>query len=251
MYSSNGDIYKHNIIESPFFYDTDPISFETEPLFTINEKTRLASVQTTVDDKNFAKISAGQVVPASVPIYDETFDSYFVYDSYQISKASTNLVPLSNTRNAEGIWNFNDFRDYTANQDDQLLTYSSVWEYDLNTLNIDNNKHWSKLKKFTDYWYATRLKKQIDNFEVLTVNVQLLSVAGNVGVINQIGLSRNYVYKMDNSYFVVKSISNLTVSSEIVFLNTPPFLGTYTVNVFIPKRFALMKTSPTIFKNYR
>jgi hypothetical protein len=251
LYSSNGDIYKHNIIESPFFYDTDPISFETEPLFTINEKTRLASVQTTVDDKNFAKISAGQVVPASVPIYDETFDSYFVYDSYQISKASTNLVPLSNTRNAEGIWNFNDFRDYTANQDDQLLTYSSVWEYDLNTLNIDNNKHWSKLKKFTDYWYATRLKKQIDNFEVLTVNVQLLSVAGNVGVINQIGLSRNYVYKMNNSYFVVKSISNLTVSSEIVFLNTPPTLGFYTVNVFIPKRFALMKTSPTIFKNYR
>ena len=251
LYSSNGDIYKHNIIESPFFYDTDPISFETEPLFTINEKTRLASVQTTVDDKNFAKISAGQVVPASVPIYDETFDSYFVYDSYQISKASTNLVPLSNTRNAEGIWNFNDFRDYTANQDDQLLTYSSVWEYDLNTLNIDNNKHWSKLKKFTDYWYATRLKKQIDNFEVLIVNVQLLSVAGNVGVINQIGLSRNYVYKMDNSYFVVKSINTLTVSSEIVFLNTPPFLGTYTVNVFIPKRFALMKTSPTIFKNYR
>ncbi len=56
---------------------------------------------------------------------------------------------------------------------------------------------------------------------------------------------------MDNSYFVVKSINTLTVSSEIVFLNTPPFLGTYTVNVFIPKRFALMKTSPTIFKNYR
>ena len=251
LYSSNGNIYKHNIIESPFFYDTDPISFETEPLFTINEKTRLASIQTVVDDKNFAKISAGQVVSALVPIYDETFDSYFVYDSYQISKASTNLVPLSNTRNAEGIWNFNDFRDYTANQNDQLLTYSSVWEYDLNTLNIDNNKHWSKLKKFTDYWYATRLKKQINNFEVLIVNVQLLSVAGNVGVINQIGLSRNYVYRMNNSYFVVKSINNSTVSSEIVFLNTPPTLGTYTVNVFIPKRFSLIKTTPTIFKNYR
>lgn len=251
LYSSNGNIYKHNVVESPFFYDTTSINFETEPLFTINEKTRLASIQTVVDNKHFAKISANQVVPAAVPIYDATFDSYFVYDSYQISKASTNLVPLSNTRNAEGVWNFNDFRDYTANQDDELLSYSSVWEYDLNTFNINNNKHWSKLKKFTDYWYATRLKKQITTFDLLIIGVELLSLSGNVGIINYISLSRNYVYQMNNSYFVVKSINSTTVTSEIVFLNTPPALGTYDVNVFIPNRFSLIKTLPTIFKNYR
>jgi len=251
LYSSNGNIYKHNVAESPFFYDTTSINFETEPLFTINEKTRLASIQTVVDNKHFAKISANQVVPAAVPIYDATFDSYFVYDSYQISKASTNLVPLSNTRNAEGVWNFNDFRDYTANQDDELLSYSSVWEYDLNTFNINNNKHWSKLKKFTDYWYATRLKKQITTFDLLNTGIQLLGLSGNIGIINYISLSRNYVYQMNNSYFVVKSINSTTVTSEIVFLNTPPALGTYDVNVFIPNRFSLIRTLPTIFKNYR
>ena len=123
-----------------------PVDTTIEPIFNNAEPVRLLSTQW--------KSKAIDLTGGEDPL--TTFDSIQAYDSYQISKQST-LSNTNNTRNLEGYWSCNDFRDYAVSNTAQMVD-TSVWYRPFNTLNIAANKHWTKLKKLVDFWFGVRFK---------------------------------------------------------------------------------------------
>ena len=102
----------------------------------------------------------------------ETFDSYQVYDSFQISSETTG-VNTSTERYVDGYWRFNDFRDCVINHNNPLFLTDGINRVP-NTANIDSARHWSLKKRFVDYWFGTRLI--YNGFKKLV----LISIFGNV-----------------------------------------------------------------------
>jgi len=110
----------------------------------------------------------GNVIPRPLPRNAtparqvlETFTTYQVYDSYQISEEVTG-VNTSNQRYVDGYWNINDFRDSTLNNSNPLFITDGI-NRTPNTANIDPTKHWSLKKRFVDYWFGVRLKYSGNN----------------------------------------------------------------------------------------
>ena len=60
------------------------------------------------------------------------------------------MINTQTSRNAEGYFNANDFRDLTIDNSKPLMTDAII--HQPNTANINPNKHWSKQKKFVDYF---------------------------------------------------------------------------------------------------
>jgi hypothetical protein len=156
--SKNGSIYKHN---SPNrfgrFYDPKVNElFIIEPVMggDKNVVKRLSSFQMET------KALIQERTPTDPTLlereeYLKTFDDYFVYDSYQMSE-DTDIVNTKTARNTEGYWSFNEFRDKTLNNG-SLLFINNNYLRNQNLANIDPTKHWTKQKKFVDYWFVPRL----------------------------------------------------------------------------------------------
>ncbi len=104
--------------------------------------------------------------------YLQSFTKYFLRNSYQISKEEA-FINTQTSRNAEGYFNINTFRDFTKNNAEPLMT-TGIINYP-NGININPNKHWSKQKKFVDYYIIPRLT-YTTAFE--TVNTSLSHTAG-------------------------------------------------------------------------
>ena len=128
-----------------------------EPIINGKEVSRLMSVQWKTKALDIA--SNEEVL--------QTFDSLQAYDSYQISKIS-NIVNQSNSRNVEGYWSNNDFRDYTLNNSTKVVN-NNVWYRPFIDANIVVNKHWTKLKRLVDYWFGIRFKYVLSKETPLTI----------------------------------------------------------------------------------
>lgn len=122
-----------------------PVNSIIEPIFNQNEPVRLLSTQW----KTKAIDNSGNEEVLT------TFDSVQAYDSYQLSQEAT-ITNTSNSRNLEGYWSCNDFRDDTADNNLKVVD-NSLWNRPFaNNLNL--NKHWTKLKKLVDFWFGARFK---------------------------------------------------------------------------------------------
>lgn len=104
--------------------------------------------------------------------YLQSFSKYFVRNSYQISQEES-FINTETSRNAEGYFNINTFRDFTKNNSEPLMT-TGIINYP-NGTNINPNKHWSKQKRFVDYYIIPRLTY---NTAFETVNTSLSHTAG-------------------------------------------------------------------------
>jgi hypothetical protein len=163
--SKNNTIYEHNQRTSPFYYDSQPIEWFVEPLFTGQGNNRLASISLK-SEKTFAgKYDSLQLMPKNTNpnvAQSETFDSYFVYNKNQMS-IEKDFINTKTSRDAEGYFNINDFRDFTAVTNPVLFTITSNNKVPQTNL-LNPNLHWTKQRKFVDFWQSVRLSKSYSEF---------------------------------------------------------------------------------------
>ena len=182
VYSSkNNSIYKHNSDDqNNFYYDDTVIESFVEPILNSPagvKKYGSLSFFTDVMTKNF-----GNLQKLSLD-YLESFTSYFVRNTWQMSKP----VDMENTvtsRNSERYFITNDFRDFTKDNKDALMTNDYIPAQ--NTANLNLTKHWSLQKKFVDYFLIPRLI-----FKNKTTTVDLGANVITLGLID----TANNIYK--------------------------------------------------------
>jgi len=179
VYSSkNGYIYKHNSDDqNNFYYDDTVIESFVEPILNSPagvKKYGSLSFFTDVMTKNF-----GNLQKLSLD-YLESFTSYFVRNTWQMSKP----VDMENTvtsRNSERYFITNDFRDFTKDNKDALMTNDYIPAQ--NAANLNLTKHWSLQKKFVDYFLIPRLifknKTTTVDLGANTITLGLIDTATN------------------------------------------------------------------------
>lgn len=251
--NKNGDLYAHNSNESyGIYYDFKEYTpFISEPVFNLPKETkRLASVQVKTKGLTNGNID-----------YLQQFDECFTYDSYQISK-TIDLVNTKTTRNVEGYWNINDFRDDTKDNGAALFDNAYIIR-EPNSANIDNNKHWSKRKKLVDYWFIMRLIYNNRTYKALDSGLllqfiapdQMLNVSpGPTPFSPAIG----DIYKMVDTtslleYIFVVTAIGMTTTVEFIGTNLVPYNNRTFNNVAKLQNLQLnlLNTNALTYKNHR
>ena len=205
VYSFNSNtLFQHNSnLQNSLFYNrTVPYASFVEPILNTPAGTKRFSsfsILTKVFKKN------------GVVDYLKTFTSYFVRNSYQISK-KLNFLNTQTSRNSEGYFNANDFRDLTRDNNLPLLTGTIITQP--NAANINVNKHWSKQKKFVDYYLIPRLEfnqnwEQSTTLLIGNINYTFDGILENNTIIKFTYLSQVYVYQITN--VILDEINNVTV----------------------------------------
>ena len=248
--NKNGYLYKHNVEDSyGIFYNfNDDTSFISEPVFNLpKEVKRLASVQ----------VKTKAIIDGNID-YLQQFDKYFAYDSYQISKTLT-LINTKNTRNVEGYWNINDFRDDTKDNADALFDSSYIIK-NPNSNNINVNKHWSKRKKLVDYWFIMRMiynnrnyKEQI-GMEITWSGFNPMMSSGSVPFSPTVGEIYKIVDSLTNTdyVFIVDSISGADIYVTFIGTNLAPPSTTFSLIYKLQQiQLNLLNTNALTYKNHR
>ena len=189
LYSvNNSALYSHSDMSSPGRFYGRVYSFEIDCIFTGEvERAKgmsLVTSTTKLYNKTYSNISfitdvykKESTSSPSITQFSPGFTSFYVYNSYQISK-ETSLVNLSNIRKVEGHWSINDFRDMSKIELNNGLnqgqtntmgnpyngTYTSssstpmfLSEGVVNGGYIDYNKPWYEKKRFIDKYLGLRL----------------------------------------------------------------------------------------------
>jgi hypothetical protein len=236
-YSFSGNtLFKHNSdTQNALFYDREnPYTSFVEPI-----------LNTPQGVKRFSSFSFVTELFRSNGTLDylKTFTDYFVRTSYQISN-KISMINTQTSRNAEGYFNANDFRDLTIDNSKPLMTDAII--HQPNTANINPNKHWSKQKKFVDYYLIPRLEYtpemltgtnlRIYNTFSVTGNYELNGILEDGTIIKFIYLGVTYVYQLTK--VTVNEISNTTSTTvqQIISLNNTPILniGLFDPEIVIP-----------------
>jgi len=172
VYSTkNTELFKHNSnIQNNFYYDDTVTESFIEPI-----------LNTPAGVKKFSSISFFtdvfvKTITTKALQYLDTFTSYFVRNTWQMSK-ETVINNTTTSRNAERVFNTNDFRDFTRDNNDPLMDTKYIPQQNASNLNV--TKHWSLQKKFVDYFLIPRFKfKQswVTTFETIEINSVLLRI---------------------------------------------------------------------------
>jgi len=222
VYSFNGNtLFKHNSdTQNALFYDREtPYTSFVEPILNTPQGVKRFSSFSFVTElfRNNGTLD-----------YLKTFTNYFVRNSYQISD-KIEVVNANTARNAEGYFNANEFRDLTRDNSKPLMTDAIIHQPD--TANINVNKHWSKQKKFVDYYLIPRLEYTPElltgtNLSIYDGAYQLDGVLEDGTIIKFSYLGVTYVYQLTK--VVSNEISNTTsvIVQRIVSLNNTPILDT-------------------------
>lgn len=164
MFSNfDSKLFEHNYQSSPFFYTEDEIHWFVEPLYRMNGNERLASINLKTEKTFF--FLPGNPIPTYNTYFvaqSETFDKYFVYNKNQMS-FEKDFINTQTSRDNEGYFNFNDFRDFTTGINPAMFIQTS-YDKVQNLGSMDANKHWSKQRKFVDFWQSARLSKTTSEF---------------------------------------------------------------------------------------
>ena len=148
VYSSfKGTLMQHNVFTLPLFY-TDTPSPSTLDMHFNNEPDLMKEFKS-VQFKTKANNTINGVQNQE---YLTTFDDYQSYNSYQLSDKVT-LTNRVTSRNLEGYWSINWFRDHFNNGTN---IFNTGWSLPFNTAGVIV-KHWTKLKRFVDNWFAVRV----------------------------------------------------------------------------------------------
>lgn len=151
VYSSKDTkVFKHNSeIQNNFYYDSNIIESFIEPI--LNSP---AGVKKFSSVSFFTDVFVKTITTKALQ-YLDTFTSYFVRNTWQMSK-ETIINNTTTSRNAERVFNTNDFRDFTRNNADPLMDTKYIPQQ--NASNLNTSKHWSLQKKFVDYFLIPRFK---------------------------------------------------------------------------------------------
>jgi hypothetical protein len=197
VYSSkNKSIFKHNSNTQNNFYYTDSIieSFIEPVLNSPAGVKKFSSISFFTDV--FVKTFTTKALQ-----YLDTFTSYFVRNTWQMSK-ETIINNTTTSRNAERIFNTNDFRDFTRNNADPLMDTKYISQQ--NASNLNTSKHWSLQKKFVDYFLIPRFKfKQAwesINLNSNTIIFSSTTVLSSPNFTFNVGDTINFVYPNTLTY---------------------------------------------------
>jgi hypothetical protein len=168
VYSSKDTkVFKHNSeIQNNFYYDDNIIESFIEPI--LNSP---AGVKKFSSVSFFTDVFVKTITTKALQ-YLDTFTSYFVRNTWQMSK-ETIINNTTTSRNAERIFNTNDFRDFTRNNADPLMDTKYISQQ--NASNLNTSKHWSLQKKFVDYFLIPRFKFKQE--WILLTGIPISSVA--------------------------------------------------------------------------
>jgi hypothetical protein len=172
VYSTkNTGVFKHNSnIQNNFYYDATITESFIEPILNApGGVKKFASISFYTDV--FVKTITTKALQ-----YLDTFTTYFVRNTWQMSK-ETVINNTTTSRNAERVFNTNDFRDFTKDNNDPLMDTKYIPQQNASNLNL--TKHWSLQKKFVDYFLIPRFKfKQswVTTFETIEINSVLLRI---------------------------------------------------------------------------
>jgi hypothetical protein len=243
-------LFSHNVKGSPFYYDTTPIKFFVEPLYKMNGSERLMSFNLkTEKTDNFSVPSLLFPFNKNNKVdQSETFDSYLVYNKNQMSK-EIDFINTKTSRDVEGYFNINDFRDFTATANPILFNLTSS-NKEVNSLALNNNLHWTKQRKFVDFWQSARFTKEITEFYQYPSTVEI-EIDGTF--ICSFILPLNTIIKIGSSFIVVdypptvlgKYVPRYVLNSSIL---TP---GIYNIEVFSTYNLALLDTQSNQKKSFR
>jgi hypothetical protein len=220
-YSFSGNtLFKHNSdTQNALFYDREtPYTSFVEPILNTPQGVKRFSSFSFVTElfRNNGTLD-----------YLKTFTDYFVRTSYQISN-KISMINTQTSRNAEGYFNANDFRDLTIDNSKPLMTNAII--HQPNTANINPNKHWSKQKKFVDYYLIPRLEYTPElltgtNLVISSVDYTLDGILEDGTIIKFIYLGNTYVYQL-NKVTTDEALNNTVVEIDyVVSLNNTPVLN--------------------------
>ena len=220
-YSFNGNtLFKHNSdTQNALFYNREvPYASFVEPILNTPQGVKRFS--------SFSFITKLFKTDGTID-YLKSFTDYFVRNSYQISD-KIEIVNTKTSRNAEGYFNANDFRDLTRDNSKPLMTDAIIHQPDLANINV--NKHWSKQKKFVDYYLIPRLEytPELLTGTTLTIGGGIYTLNGILEdgtIIKFIYLGVTYVYQL-NKVDVSTVLNQTTLSvGYVVSLNNTPILN--------------------------
>jgi len=228
VYSFNGNtLFKHNSdTQNTLFYNRQiPYTSFVEPI-----------LNTPKGVKRFSSFSFVTELFRSNGTLDylKTFTDYFVRTSYQISN-KISMINTQTSRNAEGYFNANDFRDLTIDNSKPLMTDAII--HQPNTANINPNKHWSKQKKFVDYYLIPRLEYTPEmltgtNLIIDSVNYTLDGILEEGTIIKFSYLGVTYVYQLNEVQPFVGNTTVVTIGYVVSLNNTPVLNSTITIPTF-------------------
>jgi hypothetical protein len=227
--SYNEGLYEHNS-ESGFlmFYNQELYDFVIDYPKRFDNVNRLSSVlaKTVVYDRNLR--TNGINYGTGALRYNKTFNKHLVYDSYQCS-LEYSIINTQTARNSEGYWIFNQFRDYVLNNNLPYFDNSNTFGYLVPNSNVSGTKHWTKLKKFNDYWFISRFtysnsfeRPSATNFTRYVGNNRFILNEGTVNIGQIVKLSNGDIVKVTN--LVIEGVQRYSVVEWIK--GTPPTINT-------------------------
>ncbi len=245
--SKKNTVFEHNQNTSPFYYGGEEIRWFIEPLYKMQGVEQLSSFSIKTDKIYFNQLRSFDGTYINLPnlAQSETFDRYFAYNKNQMS-FEKDFINADTSRDVEGYFRLNDFRDYTKATNPILFditSYGKTQRLDF----MDAGKHWTKLRKFTDFWQSARFTK--DSSEFVDTGDKILQ-AGDImdfGIINLVQpksvvkLSDGFIekYAVIDSYGI---ISDTEYKLRYLFGTTPFPPGTYNVKVFNGYNLSLLDT---------
>ena len=228
VYSFNGNtLFKHNSdTQNALFYDREtPYTSFVEPILNTPQGVKRFSSFSFITElfRNNGTLD-----------YLKTFTNYFVRNSYQISD-KIEVVNANTARNAEGYFNANEFRDLTRDNSKPLMTDAIIHQPD--TANINVNKHWSKQKKFVDYYLIPRLEYTPEvltgtNLIINSVNYTLDGILEEGTIIKFSYLGVTYVYQLNQVQPFGGNTTVVTIGYVVSLNNTPVLNSTITIPTF-------------------
>lgn len=261
VYSTQSqELFKHNSdMQNSFFYDrVNPISSFVEPILNAPagiKKYASLSFYTDVFTKNFQNLQTLSLD------YLETFTSYFVRNTWQMSKP-VDIVNTVTSRNSERYFLTNDFRDYTRDNKDALMTSAYIPQQ--NAANLNLTKHWSLQKKFVDYYLIPRLEFFKD-YETIDLGANYIQFFIDNTTNQFTFVSNNYTFNMNDTirfYSILYettytiNITKLLSTNTYEFTSTPTIEGDdigkiYTFDLIPYKQLYIYDISSTQTKNIR
>ena len=220
-YSFNGNtLFKHNSdTQNALFYNREvPYASFVEPILNTPQGVKRFS--------SFSFITKLFKTDGTID-YLKSFTDYFVRNSYQISD-KIEIVNTKTSRNAEGYFNANDFRDLTRDNSKPLMTDAIIHQPDLANINV--NKHWSKQKKFVDYYLIPRLEYTPELLTGTTLTIgggiyTLNAILEDGTIIKFIYLGVTYVYQLTKVTTNEVANFSFTEIGYVVSLNNTPILN--------------------------
>lgn len=245
--SKNNTVFEHNQKTSPYFYQGEPVEWFIEPLYKMQGVEQLSSFSIKTDKIYFNQSTLPQGIYVTQPnlAQSETFDSYFVYNKNQMS-LSVDFDNTNTSRDVEGYFRLNTFRDFTKDVNPILFDITSNSK-DQRALSLDPTKHWTKQRKFTDFWHSARFTKEASEFidlgnKVLDANDQI-----DFGSFFTVQPKTVLVFtdEFDNvSYGTIDNYGSIVDTTYTIrwLFNTSFPAGTYNIKMFNGYNLSLLDT---------